>query len=84
LPNKIRKAKKQSGFSWKNLGVADWTILAIIIVLVLIPDPIDLISFGLPLIEAASALIFVVVRTKNSLNLGFIALAPFIQILFAS
>jgi hypothetical protein len=84
LPNKNRKAKSKSGFSLKNLGVADWTILAIIIVLVLIPDPIDLISFGLPLIEAASALIFVVVRTKNSLNLGFIALAPFIQILFAS
>ena len=63
---KVGKTKK--GFSLSNLSVTDWLIMAFIAVLILLPDPIDFLTLGLPVVESIALLVFAVVRSVKSLR----------------
>lgn len=65
-----KKAKKtqKKGFSLDNLNIGDWAVIALLVILVFVPDPLDALTVMLPVIEAIALAVFTVVRSIKSLR----------------
>lgn len=63
-----KKAKKKNSFSLSNLNIGDWLIMVLIVVLIFVPDPLDFLTVGLPVIESIALAVFAVVRSLKSLR----------------
>jgi O-antigen/teichoic acid export membrane protein len=56
--------KKQKKKQFK-LSIIDWVIICFFIFLVLVPDSVDFLTFGLPILEGLAAVIYLVVRIAS-------------------
>jgi len=44
------------------MKLTDWLVIGVICVLAVIPDPLDVLDFGLPIIESVSAVVYYIWR----------------------
>jgi hypothetical protein len=48
-----------------GLKLFDWIVIIVLLVLAVIPDPLDIFDFGLPIMEGATAIVYYLVRRKK-------------------
>jgi hypothetical protein len=66
--NKKAKKTQKKGFSLDNLNIGDWAIVALLVILVFVPDPLDALTLMLPVVEGIALAVFTVVRSIKSLR----------------
>ena len=60
-----KKSTKNKGIILWHFSVVDLIVFGVIGVLVVVPDPVDFLTFGLPVIESLTGLIYVVARAQQ-------------------
>jgi hypothetical protein len=64
VPNK-KKLIKKSGFSLKNLSIIDWLVILFFAALLFVPDPIDFLTAGLPVLEGIIVVMVTVIESRS-------------------